>query len=156
MNELSPQKGIVDRVAGTYERLLYVLSDGDAIYKASYSIEGMHKNHTRIKFEKENVFVSELLRFKKQDGRKNYERFAKDFSKIIKKYGGEVILSVRTEMPIVTEEYWDHFVTFRYPSREALKKMYQSDEFQEANLYRMKSLERTITVLAEPTPLPEK
>ncbi|MBL0713126.1 MAG: DUF1330 domain-containing protein [Desulfosarcina sp.] len=149
------QAGITDRVAGTYERLLYVISDGEAIFDASYSIDGLHKGGKRIAFKEGNVFVSQLLRFKKPDGRKSYERFAKEFSKIIKKHGGEAILSVRAEMPIVTEEYWDHFVTFRYPSKEALKKMYDSDEFHEANLHRINALDGTISVLAEPTPLPE-
>ena len=40
---------------------------------------------------------------------------------IIKEFGGKIILSVRAEMPVVSEEYWDHFVTFRYPSMEAYK-----------------------------------
>ena len=149
------QDGIAYRVAGTYERLLYVISDGEAIFNASYSIQDLHKGKKRIAFKKGNVFVSQLLRFKKPNGRKDYERFAKDFSKIIKKHGGEVILSVRAEMPIVTEEYWDHFVTFRYPSKEALKKMYDSDEFHEANMHRINALDGTISVLAEATPLPK-
>lgn len=149
------QKGIVDRVAGTYERLLYVISDGDAIYDASYSINGLHKNKKRITFKEGNVFVSQLLRFKKPNGRKEYEKYAKAFSKIIKNNGGEVILSVRAEMPVVTQEYWDHFVTFRYPSKAALKKMYNSDAFHEANIHRINALDGAISVLAEPTPLPE-
>jgi uncharacterized protein (DUF1330 family) len=149
------QKGIVDRVAGTYERLLYVISDGDAIYKASYSIEGLHKSKKRIAFKEGNVFVSQLLRFKKPNGRKEYEKYAAAFSKIIKQHGGEVILSVRAEMPIVTEEYWDHFVTFRYPSKQTLKKMVDSDEYHEANIHRINALDGHISVLAEPTPLPE-
>jgi uncharacterized protein (DUF1330 family) len=66
-----------------------------------------------------------------------------------------VILSVRAEMPVVSENYWDHFVSFRYPSMEALKKMYQSDKFHEANANRIKALESTIAVLFKPTPLPE-
>jgi hypothetical protein len=38
-------------------------------------------------------------------------------------------------MPVVSEEYWDQFVTFRYPSMEALKNMYKSDRFHEANAH---------------------
>ena len=36
------QMAIPDRVAGTYERMLYVLSDGEAIYDATGSIESVH------------------------------------------------------------------------------------------------------------------
>lgn len=141
--------------AGTYERLLYVLSDGDAIFNASYSIEKLHKDGIRIDFKGGDIFVCELLRFRKPDGRNAYLKFAEVFSNIVTEIGGEVILSVRAEMPVVSEEYWDHFVTFRYPSMEALKNMIKSDRFHEANVNRIKGLEATIAVLFEPTPLPE-
>ena len=103
-----------DRVAGTYERMLYLLSDGDAIYKATGSITNFHKTNTRVAFEEGNVVVSEFLRFKKPNGRKEYEKFAAEFAPLLKKMGGEVVLSVRAEMPIVSEEYWDHFVSFAF------------------------------------------
>lgn len=149
------QDGIADRVAGTYERLLYVLSDGDALFKAVYSIEKLHKDGIRIAFKDGDIFVCELLRFRRPDGRNAYVKFAEDFSKIVTEFGGEVVLSVRAEMPVVSEEFWEHFVTFRYPSMEALKKMYKSDRFHEANTHRIKGLESTIEVLFKPTALPK-
>jgi uncharacterized protein (DUF1330 family) len=150
------QMAIPDRVAGTYERMLYVLSDGDAIYDATGSIENFHKTNTRLTFEDGNVVVSEFLRFKKPDGRKAYEKFAEGFAPMLKEAGGEVVLSVRAEMPIVSEEYWDHFVSFRFPSLEAMQDLYRSDAFQEANAHRIEGLDGTLAVLGNPQKMPPK
>lgn len=154
--DTSYQMAIPDRVAGTYERMLYVLSDGDAIYEATGSIEGFHETKTRVSFEDGNVVVSEFLRFKKPDGRADYEKFAAKFAPVLAEIGGEVVLSVRAEMPIVSEEFWDHFVSFRFPSEKAMQDLYRSDAFHEINADRIAALEGTLAVLSEPTPLPTK
>ena len=150
------QMAIPDRVAGNYERMLYLLSDGEAIYEATGSIEHFHKTSTRLAFEEGNVFVSELLRFNKPDGRKTYEKFAAAFQPMLEKAGGEVILSVRAEMPIVSEEYWDHFVSFRFPSMKVMKDLYQGGAFEEINGDRLDSLDATLAVLSTPQKMPPK
>lgn len=154
--DTSYQGAIPDRVAGTYERMLYVLSDGDAIYGATGSIANFHETNTRVAFAEGNVVVSEFLRFKKPDGRKAYETFAAAFAPMLKNAGGEVVLSVRAEMPIVSEEYWDHFVAFRFPSMKVMKDLYQSGEFEEANAHRIAGLEATLAVLSKPEKMPSK
>ena len=60
--------------------------------------------NARVAFEEGNVVVSEFLRFKKPDGRKACEKFAAAFQPMLEKAGGEVVLSVRAEMPIVSED----------------------------------------------------
>ena len=150
------QAGIPDRVAGTYERMLYVLSDGEAIYKATGSIANFHKSNTRVAFKEGNVVVSEFLRFKKPDGRKEYEKFAAAFAPMLEKAGGEVVLSVRAEMPIVSEEYWDHFVAFRFPSKKAMEDLYQSGKFNEINAHRIAGLDASLAVLSTPQKMPPK
>ena len=150
------QMALPDRVAGTYERMLYVLSDGEAIYDATGSIENFHKANTRVAFETGNVVVSEFLRFKKPDGRKAYEKFAEGFAPMLNEIGGEVVLSVRAEMPIVSEEYWDHFVSFRFPSLEAMQDLYRGDAFQEINVHRIEGLDCTLAVLGKPQKMPPK
>jgi uncharacterized protein (DUF1330 family) len=150
------QMAIPDRVAGTYERMLYVLSDGEAIYNATGSIENFHKSNTRVAFENGNVVVSEFLRFKKPDGRKAYEKFAEGFAPILNEIGGEIVLSVKAEMPIVSEDYWDHFVSFRFPSLKAMEGLYRSDAFQEINVHRIEGLDGTLAVLGKPQKMPPK
>ena len=150
------QAGIPDRVAGTYERMLYVLSDGEAIYKATGSIANFHETNTRVVFKEGNVVVSEFLRFKKPDGRKEYEKFAAAFAPMLEKIGGEVVLSVRAEMPIVSEEYWDHFVSFRFPSKKAMEDLYQSGKFNEINIHRIAGIDGTLAVLSTPQKMAPK
>lgn len=150
------QLAIPDRVAGTYERMLYLLSDGDAIYKATGSIENFHKSSTRVAFSEGDVVLSEFLRFKKPNGRKEYEKFAAKFAPMLKKAGGEVVLSVRAEMPIVSEEYWDHFVSFRFPSITAFKNLYQSGEYNEINAHRIAGLEANLAVMSKPEKMAPK
>jgi uncharacterized protein (DUF1330 family) len=150
------QEGIKDRVAGTYERLLYVLSDGEAIYEATGSITNFHKTNTRITFDAGNVVVSEFLRFRKDGGREEYQKFADLFAPMLKKAGGEVALSVRAEIPIVSEEYWDHFVSFKYPSMKVMKDLLQTSEFTEINIHRINALDGSLAVLANPQKMPPK
>ncbi|MDA0129363.1 DUF1330 domain-containing protein [Vibrio sp. MarTm2] len=149
------QEGISDRVAGTYERLLYVISDGESFYNADHTVEQLHNEKMRIQVEDDTVMVSQLLRFNK-DGKEIYREYAQQFEKILTEHGGSVVLSSNAEMPIVSEEYWDHFVTFKFPSQEAMHQVYQSDEMHTINGLRIKALEDTLTVQSQPTPLPTK
>ena len=150
------QAAIADRVAGTYERMLYVLSDGDPIYDASGSIDNFNDTCTRIVVDTSNVVIAEFLRFKQPDGRGSYEEFAAAFQPMLEAAGGEVSLSVWAEMPIVSEEYWDHFVSFTFPSKEAMIKLYQSTEFNEINAKRIAGIDATLAVLSKSQPLPAK
>jgi uncharacterized protein (DUF1330 family) len=75
---------------------------------------------------------------------------------MLNKIGGEVVLSVRAEMPIVSEEYWDHFVSFRFPSLKAMQDLYRSDAFQEINVHRIEGLDGTLAVLGKPQKMPPK
>ncbi len=154
--DIDYQMAIPDRVAGTYERMLYVLSDGDAIFDATGSIEIFHETNTRVAFDDGYCVVSEFLRFKKPNGRKEYEIFASAFAPMLKQIGGEAVLSVRAEMPIVSEEYWDHFVSFRFPSLKMMEEFYRSDAFQEINVHRIESLEATLAVPSKPQKMPPK
>jgi uncharacterized protein (DUF1330 family) len=154
--DMDYQMAIPDRVAGTYERMLYLLSDGEAIYAAIGSIADFHQTNTRVAFEDGNVLVSEFLRFKKPDGRREYEIFAAAFAPMLQEIGGEVVLSVRAEMPIVSEECWDHFVAFRFPSLNAMEGLYRSDTFQEINVHRIEGLAATLAVPSKPQKMPPK
>jgi len=106
------------RMGGSPELPHNVLSDGDAIYDTKGSITNYHKTNTRVPFDDGNVVVTDFLCFKKDGGRKEYEKFAKLVVPMLTQAGGEVVLSVRAEIPIVSEEYWDHFVSFRFPSKK--------------------------------------
>ena len=104
----------------------------------------------------DNVVISECLRCKEPDGRASYEKCAKAFQPMLEAIGGEVTLSVRAEMPIVSEEYWDHFVSFTFPSKEAMEKLYQSGKFNEINAKRIAGIDGKLAVLSTPQVMPPK
>jgi uncharacterized protein (DUF1330 family) len=150
------QDAIADRVAGTYERMLYVLSDGEGIYETESSITNYHNTQTHIEFKKDNIILSQFLRFKKPNGRSSYEKFAKEFAPMLHKIGGVVELSANAEMPIVSNEFWDHFVAFRFPSLEAFKQLYKSEEFKAIYAIAEEGLDGNFAVLSKPKKVPTK
>ena len=144
------QLAIPDRVAGTYRRLIYAISDGEPIYEATYTILQLHENKsTIIKVEKGNVVLSEFLRFKKNGGIESYTRFAKNFEKLLIEAGGYVALSVNAEFPVVSQEYWDHFVSIVYPSRKVMEDLLNSDKVIEINIDRINGLDGSLSVPAK-------
>ena len=149
------QLAIPDRVAGTYRRMLYAISDGEPIYNATDTIVGYHENGTVTQVEKGNIVLSEFLRFKDDGGIESYTRFAKKFEAMLKDAGGYVALSVNAEFPIVSEEYWDHFISIVFPSRQAMEELLTSDEFFEINIDRINGLDASLAVAATAIDLSE-
>jgi len=147
------QLAIPDRVAGTFERLLYVLSDGEPLFENTTSIAEMHKTKKGLPVKDGEIWVSELLRFK-QGGHDEFRRYAEGFQRMLEKVGGKVHMSVRAEMPIVCEQFWDHFTLVQYPSLKALTEIFQGDTWQTLNAHRLKALERSLAVAANPQKLP--
>jgi hypothetical protein len=143
------QGAIPDRVAGTYRRLIYAISDGEPIYDATYTILQFHENKsTLIKVEKGNVVLSEFLRFKKDGGIESYTKFAKNYEKLLTDAGAYVALSVNAEFPVVSQEYWDHFITIVFPSRKVMEDLLTSDKFIEINVDRINGLDGSLAVPA--------
>lgn len=140
------QAVLPDRVAGTFQRHLYVLSDGKPIFPATLTIQKLHEEKIKIPHEKTDVLISDFLRFKKPNGRKTFEKFAEAVTPLIEKAGGEILLSVECEFPVVSEELWDHFTLIRYPSRDAFQKLFTSDEWIEAGKFHRQAIESCITV----------
>ncbi|MGB5296451.1 MAG: DUF1330 domain-containing protein [Thermoanaerobaculia bacterium] len=156
------QLAIQDRVGGTYERLLYVLSDdtdSKPFFDGTTSIAELHKTKKALPVKTAypakdcEVWVYELLRFKQPGGRDAFHRYAKAFQPILAKAGGKVWMSVRAEMPIVCEKFWDHFTVTQFPSLQALEDMFQSDAWQEVNADRLQAVDEMLAVAAKPVDL---
>lgn len=144
------QAALPDRVAGTFQRHLYTLSDGKPILPATLTIQLLHDKRKGIPHKESDVLIGEFLRFKQPNGRKTYEEFARAVSPLIKKAGGEVLLSVEAEIPVVSEELWDNFTLIRYPFVEAFQAMFKSDKYIEAGRLRRAALEAMISVPTSP------
>lgn len=140
------QLALPDRVAGTFQRHLYVLKDGEQIFPATLTIQKLHDDRKGIPYKKTDLLIGEFLRFNKPNGRETFVEFATAIASLIKKVGGEVLLSVEADIPVVSEELWDHFTLTRYPSIEAFEEMFRSDDYIEAGRLSRAALEATITV----------
>jgi len=138
------QLGMPDRVAGTYQRHLYSLVDGEQLLPASLTIQQVHDNHISLKVAKGEVIIGEFLRFKTRNGRQTYKKYGEAIAPLIKKAGGEIVLSVDCELPIVSEELWDHFVMTRYPSLEAYENLFKTDGWIEASRLRRAALDASM------------
>jgi len=139
------QLGLPDRVAGTFQRHLYSLIDGEQLLPASYTIQKVHDDHISLKVAKGEVIVGEFLRFKDAEGRKKHKAYGAAISPIIKSIGGEIVLSVDCELPVVSEELWDHFVMIKYPSLEAFQNLFKTDEWIEASRLRRAALDASMS-----------
>ena len=147
-NDEDYQAAIPDRVAGTYRRLIYAISDGEPIFNAKYTVLEFHENKTLIEVEKGNVVLSEFIRFNKKGGIDSYTKFAKNYEKLLTEAGAYVALSVNAEYPVVSQEYWDHFVCIVFPSRKVMEDLLISDKFIEINVDRLNGLEAALAVPA--------
>jgi uncharacterized protein (DUF1330 family) len=123
---------VPDRVAGTYQRHLYSLVDGEQLLPASQTIQQIHDNVTSLKVAKDEVIIDEFLKFKDSKGRDKYKEYGEEIAPLIKSVGGEIVLSVDCELPVVSEELWDHFILIRYPSMDAFTNLFKTDDWIEA------------------------
>ena len=122
------QAAIPDRTAGLERRLLYA-------FKRGLTFAGAEAP-ALVDIEKEtedDVFVVNLLSFKGIAGRGEYLKYANVAGGLISDLGGEMVLFLEGEHPLVTDDEWENFVLVRYPSIEALQGMVQSETWQEAH-----------------------
>lgn len=139
------QAMVPDRVAGTYQRLLYSLVDGEQLLPASLTIQQIHDKKFSLKLGKDEVIIGEFLRFKNSKARETYRKYGEAVGPLIKKAGGEIVLSVDCELPVVSEELWDHFVMTRYPSMKAYANLFKTDGWIEASRLRRAALDASIS-----------
>lgn len=113
------QLAIPYRSAGTSRRTLYVLSDDRPLLPAATSISAMFTDRSGLTVEDSGVYSIELLRFSDED-----ERLAAQ-TRLNSEPQSEAVLSVRAEVPVLSEHYWNHCLVRRFPSRSALESFYQ-------------------------------
>lgn len=112
------QLAIPYRSAGTSRRTLYVLSDDKPLLPATTSVKTMFESGAGLAVEDEDVYSIELL---KLDGKEDQDWARADRNRDA---SSEVVLSLRAEVPIVSERLWDHCLVTRFKSRESLEEFY--------------------------------
>mgnify|MGYP001824544535 FL=1 len=118
------------------------------------SIAQLHETKKPLPYTDGQIGISELIGFHGAAGREAFKRYAADFAPILEKHGGTAWLSVKAEMPIVCEQLWDHWTLITLPSMDAVKAMFQSDAWQQANANRPNAVARHHTVASKPVKIP--
>ena len=93
------------------------------------------------------VVMLNLLRFKKDGGRKSYDTYAKALGEtFLPKYGAEVLYAGDGSSVLVAEsgQAWDAVLLVRYPTRDAFSRMVADPEYQKVTHWRTEALEEAV------------
>lgn len=142
------------RSAGTSRRTLYVLRDDDRIYRDTHSIAEMDAARKALPTNAGDVYVIDLLRFAGVEGEQRFRSLAASVQPLLQDAGATPLLSLGAEVPVLSEEYWDHCILTHFPSLEAMKAVYASADWQRARALRHEALENAVTVASTGMALP--
>lgn len=96
-----------------------------------------------------------LLKFKKEDGRKNYARYMAESGPFVKEVGASVeYLGIPNEL-LTGKEDWDLLLLVRYPSRKAFLDLISNPGYLKSHKWREKAVERAVLYPTAPTTPPE-
>ena len=142
------------RSAGTSRRTLYVLSDGEKIFQDTHTIAEMDANRQPLPTKAGDVYVIDTVRFAGEQGRQRFLTWVDRVDPLLQEAGAKTLLSLQPEVPVLSEEYWDHCILTHFPSLEAMTAVYGSRDWQQAKAARREALENWITVATTGMPLP--
>jgi uncharacterized protein (DUF1330 family) len=142
------------RCAGTSRRTLYVLSDGERIFKDTHTIAEMDANRKPLPTKAGDVYVIDTVRFAGERGQERFRAWADNVSPLLQDARAIALLSLEPEVPVLSEEYWDHCVLTHFPSLEAMTALYSSRGWRQAQAARREALENSITVATTGLALP--
>jgi uncharacterized protein (DUF1330 family) len=85
-----------------------------------------------------------LLKFKKDGGRKSYARYLKEANNFVEGVGGKLLLFSRPKELITGTETWDILMLVQYPSRKAFIEMAGNPEYLKIHSFREEALENAV------------
>ena len=142
------------RSAGTSRRTLYVLRDGDSLYPGTHSIADMDASRDPLTIKAGEIYTIDLLRFADDGGAAAFKQWCELSAPLLHDAGATPLFSLQAEVPVLSEEYWDHCLLTHYPSLDAMTRLYRSDTWQQAMAARRLTLENSVTVATSGRPLP--
>ncbi|MEM7015781.1 MAG: DUF1330 domain-containing protein [Pseudomonadota bacterium] len=128
------QAGLPHRTAGLKRTVLYAFTQSRHVAE---SLEAVPTQGG------EEIFVLNLLRFKPNSGREEYQKYGQVVMPMILERGGERALYLDAQLPLVSEETWEDLYLVRYPTLESLQEMVASETWQTANEDRQRGLDLT-------------
>jgi uncharacterized protein (DUF1330 family) len=90
------------------------------------------------------VVMLNLLKFKKEGGRKSYMRYVKEVGRFIEEVGGKVLLLSKPKELLNGNETWDLLMLVKYPSRKSFLSMVNNAEYLKIHSYREEALDRAV------------
>jgi uncharacterized protein (DUF1330 family) len=142
------------RSAGTSRRTLYVLSDGEKIFKDTHTIAEMDASRKPLPISAGDVYVIDTVRFAGGRGQERFRAWADSVSPLLQGAGATAQLSLQPEIPVLSEEYWDQCVLTHFPSLEVMTDVYGSAGWRQAQAVRLDALESSVTVATTGLALP--
>ena len=142
------------RSAGTSRRTLYVLRDGDKIFPDTHNIAEMDVSRKPLPTNAGDVYVIDVVSFKGDAGRERFCAWADTVYPLLQAVGATPLLSVQPEVPVLSEQYWDHCILTHFPSLQAATGLYSSANWKSARTLREEALDNSITVATHGLALP--
>lgn len=135
------QAAIPDRTAGLTRRLLFAFKEGPM----------PQKYDPIIKADDDEIYVVNLLQFKKDGGAAEYGKYGNVAGKLIAERGGSIALLLDAEQAMVTDDDWQRLILVRYPSLQTLMEMTSTPTWREADsTHRQSGLQNTIAIPSKP------
>lgn len=129
------QAGLPYRAAGLKRTVLYAFTQ--AKFPGAPALDSVTADGN------DEIFGFNLLRFKADGGRQEYQKYARAVLPMIRERGANPALVLQAQLPLVSEETWEDLYLVRYPSLEALDEMVASEPWQKANEDRQRGLDLT-------------
>ncbi len=81
-------------------------------------------------------------------GAQAYARYGENMLKVLKQVGGTVEVLSQCHAPVIGEarDKFDHMVIVRYPSRQALLEMLNSEEYKQVVVHRAAAVEHSLLI----------
>jgi len=86
------------------------------------------------------VVMLNLLKFKKEGGRKSYSRYIKEANRFVEEVGGKLLLLSKPKELLNGREKWDLLMLVKYPSRKAFLQMVNNSEYLKIHSFREEAL----------------
>jgi uncharacterized protein (DUF1330 family) len=90
------------------------------------------------------VVMLNLLKFKKEGGRKSYVRYIKEAGRFIEEVGGKLLMLSKPKELLNGNQTWDLLMLVKYPSRKAFLTMVNNPEYLKIHSFREEALDNAV------------
>lgn len=96
------------------------------------------------------VVMLNLLKFKRDDGWRNYSEYSTAFQTLLQQQGGRLVYVGQATEPLISADDWDMVALVEYPSRQVFLQLTSSPAYRAIAPLREQGLERTLLYATTP------